>query len=98
MIANMWNEKGWIKETDPNKLKNKFSELLALSGFDILNFQEHYFNPIGWTGLWLLGESHFAIHTFPEEKKSYIELSSCNESYFIYFCAQIQDELKKFKK
>jgi len=85
MIAQMWNKNGRIKETDPTKLKNQFSEILSLSGFDILNFQDHYFTPIGWTGLWLLGESHFAIHTFPEEKKSYIELSSCNEDYFLYF-------------
>lgn len=85
----MWNKSGWVKEIDPSNLKNQYSELLALSGFDILNFQEHYFNPIGWTGLWLLGESHFAIHTFPEDKKSYIEISSCNEEYYVYFISQL---------
>lgn len=85
MNAKMWNKSVWINEVDPVILKNKFSDLLSLSGFEILNFQEHYFTPIGWTGLWLLGESHFAIHTFPEENKSYIEISSCNEEYFIYF-------------
>lgn len=87
MEAKIWNKNGWVNEIDPKKLKNTFSELLGLSGFDILNFQEHFFTPVGWTGLWLLGESHFAIHTFPEEKKSYIELSSCNEDYFLYFVA-----------
>ena len=89
MKAQIWNKNGWVNEIDPTKLKNTFSELLGLSGFDILNFQEHYFNPIGWTGLWLLGESHFAIHTFPESNKSYIELSSCNEEYFIFFISQL---------
>lgn len=87
MEAKIWNKNGWVNEIDPTKLKNTFSELLVLSRFDILNFQEHYFEPIGWTGLWLLGESHFAIHTFPEEKKSYIEISSCNVDYFLYFVA-----------
>lgn len=87
MEAKIWNKNGWVNEIDPTKLKNTFSELLGLSGFDILNFQEHYFEPIGWTGLWLLGESHFAIHTFPEEQKSYIELSSCNEDYYLHFTA-----------
>ena len=87
MKAQIWNKSGWVNEIDPTKLKNQYSELLALSGFDILNFQEYYFNPIGWTGLWLIGESHLAIHTCPEEKKSYIELSSCNEEYFLYFVA-----------
>jgi len=87
MEAKIWNKNGWVKETDPAKLKNTFNELLTLSGFNILNFQEHYFEPQGYTALWLLGECHLAIHTFPEEQKSYIELSSCNEAYFLYFTA-----------
>ncbi len=87
MKAKIYNISKWIKETDPNKLKNDYSDLLVLSGFDILNFQEHYFKPAGYTALWLLGESHLAIHTFPEENKSYIELSSCTESYYNYFGA-----------
>jgi len=89
MKAEIYNVSGWVKETDPTKLKNVYSDLLGLSGFDILNFQDYYFNPIGWTGLWLLGESHFAIHTFPEEEKSYIELSSCNEDYYNYFVSNL---------
>ncbi len=85
MKAKIYNTSRWIKETDPEKLKNIYERLLVLSGFGILNFQEYYFDPIGWTGLWLLGESHLAIHTFPEEGKSYIELSSCNIDYYNYF-------------
>ena len=87
MEAKIWNKNGWLKETNPTNLKNNFSDLLGLSGFEILNFIEHYFEPQGYTALWLLGESHLAIHTFPEEQKSYIELSSCNEDYFWYFVA-----------
>jgi S-adenosylmethionine/arginine decarboxylase-like enzyme len=90
MKAEIYNINGWVNETDSERLKTIYSELLGLSGFDILNFQEHNFSPIGWTGLWLLGESHFAIHTFPEEKKSYIELSSCNEEYYNFFKSNIQ--------
>lgn len=90
MKAEIYNISGWVAETDPTKLKNTYGELLVLSGFEILNFQEHYFNPIGWTGLWLLGESHFAIHTFPEECKSYIELSSCNYNYYCYIKKRLE--------
>ena len=91
MKAQMWNKNGWIKEVDPSSVKNKFSELLSMAGFDILNFQEHYFEPQGYTALWLLGESHFAIHTFPEDDKSYVELSSCNEDYYIFFISQLSN-------
>ncbi len=90
MKAKIWNKSGWIREIDPFKLREKYAELLYLSKFDVINFQEHYFRPTGWTGLWLLGESHLAIHTFPEENRSYIELSSCNEEYFIYFTENIE--------
>lgn len=89
MKAKIYNYSGWIKETEPTTLKNKFSDLLYDSKFDVLNFLEHYFEPEGYTALWLLGESHFAIHTFPEENKTYIELSSCNELKHIYFIENI---------
>jgi len=70
MKAEIYNINGWVKEVDPIKLRNDYSELLGLSGFDILNFQEHFFDPIGWTGLWLLAESHFAIHTSRKKIKA----------------------------
>ena len=89
MEAKIYNIRTWIKEINPEKLKNNYSDLLGLSKFDILNFQEHYFEPEGYTALWLLGESHLAIHTFPEENKSYIELSSCNLEYYEFFKANI---------
>lgn len=89
MKAKIWNDKKWIKEVNPETLRNKFSDLLYDSGFSVLNFQEHYFEPKGYTALWLLGESHFAIHTFPEENKTYIELSSCNKEKHIYFINNI---------
>ena len=89
MKAKIFNYSKWIKETNPAQLKEKFDKLLKDSEFNVLNFQEHHFEPEGWTGLWLLAESHFAIHTFPEEGKSYIELSSCNETKHIYFMKNI---------
>ena len=46
---------------------------------------EHYFEVQGYTALWLLSESHFALHTFPEEHKMYIEISSCVKEYYDKF-------------
>lgn len=59
--------------------------MLKTSGFGIIGFMEHFFEPQGYTGLWLISESHFAIHTFPEENKTYIELSSCNKEMYDQF-------------
>jgi len=85
MKAEIFNISGWINSVDELVIKSYFDKLLEKSGFTILNYQSHQFKPIGFTGLWLLSESHFAVHTFPEEQKSYIELSSCNFEFYKKF-------------
>ena len=87
----MFNHSGWVSETDPFKLRTTYKELLEDSGFGILSFMEYSFEPQGYTAIWLLSESHFAIHTFPEESKSYIELSSCIEDQYRKFM-QLSDQ------
>ena len=77
--ANIFNHQFWVNITDPELLKNSFKNHLKKSNFTILKFNEHYFEQQGYTCFWLLGESHLAIHTFPESNKSYVELSSCNK-------------------
>ncbi len=85
MEAKIWNHNEWIDETDPERLKATFEDVLQKSGFTVLNFMEHHFEPQGYSALWLLAESHFAVHTFPECGKTYIELSSCNLKDFEQF-------------
>lgn len=86
MLAKIWNFNRWIEETDPAKLKSYFDKVVENAGFHVLDSIEHLFVPYGYTKLYLLAESHFAIHTFPEEGKTYIELSSCNKQMFDRFC------------
>ncbi len=88
----MFNYQNWIEETNPFELRSRYNELLKESGFGVLSFVEYNFEPEGYTALWLLSESHFAIHTFPEEGKSYIELSSCIEKQYIKFM-ELESEL-----
>lgn len=85
MIAKMNKWSGWISETDPTVLDNTYRKRLLDAGFKIVNECEHHFKPYGYTKLYLLAESHFAIHTFPEEGKTYIELSSCVDKQFNRF-------------
>jgi S-adenosylmethionine/arginine decarboxylase-like enzyme len=85
MKAQMFNYNEWIDEVDPFILRSKYNEILKNSGFGILSFVEYGFEPFGYTALWLLSESHFALHTFPEENKTYIELSSCIEKQYNMF-------------
>lgn len=77
MKAELYNYKAWVAESTPQALKELGNDLLEACKFEVLGFMEHHFQPQGYTCLWLLGESHLAIHTYPEHSKSYIELTSC---------------------
>lgn len=77
MKAAIYNRSCWIYEVSDTNFTSALDHILLESGFEILNEVEHFFLPVGYTKIWLLGESHCAIHTFPEEHVVYLELSSC---------------------
>lgn len=77
MKAELFNFKCWINTSDSEELKSKLEVFLGKSEFTILGFIDHQFSPQGYTCVWLLAESHLAVHTYPEHGKSYIELTSC---------------------
>lgn len=79
----------------PETLYHLYKTILQECGFNICGIIEKYFEPHGYTALFLLSESHFAIHTFPEENKVYIELSSCIDKpfeKFIRVCANTESK------
>lgn len=98
MDAKIWNFSGWIKETDKDKINTTFDTLLVKAGFGVLNKIEQDFEPQGFTALWLLAESHFAVHTFPENGNSYIELSSCNEEKQKTFLTILDFEIYQYQE
>ena len=83
--AKMNNFSCWVEETDSDTLMDYFGKMLVDSGFNVLDIAVHYFRPQGFTALFLLSESHFAIHTFPERNKTYLELTSCVEVPYYNF-------------
>ena len=82
MEAQMFNYKVWVNNCNPTELFDYFMTELNNAGFGVLDVIEKHFNPQGYTALFLLSESHLAIHTFPEHGKSYIELTSCIDKPF----------------
>jgi len=85
MKAQMFNDQRWlhsgsiIDNGSPDGIRAVFDDILKRSGFSVVNYMEHRFQPHGFTAIWLLAESHLAIHTFPEEELVYVEMSSCVE-------------------
>ena len=91
MKAIMYNYNTWIKYRKEEELIEILENMLTSSGFNVINKVEHYFEKQGYTGLWLLSESHFAIHTFPEEDKIYLEISSCVKEYYDNFLIKLEN-------
>lgn len=102
MKAQMFNHRCWISDIsdhsathDPHYIRNTFDDILKNAGFTVLSFTEHMFDPHGYTALWLLGESHLAIHTFPEENKFYVEMSSCVSIPYINYVDAVHTLFQK---
>nr|DAT84638.1 MAG TPA: S-adenosylmethionine decarboxylase [Caudoviricetes sp.] len=87
MKATMYNISFWkeLNNKSNQELMDEYKEKLSNCGFGICGEIEKAFTPQGYTMLILLSESHFAIHTFPEENTYYIELSSCVKDPFLNF-------------
>lgn len=85
MKAKIWNKSYWIGETRADVLYSNYEKMLKDAGFCIFGALQKCFYPQGYTCIFLLGESHFAVHTFPEHGKTYVELSSCNEEKYNAF-------------
>lgn len=86
MKPKIYQFSAWIKPVDihgkqivDTDLELMLSGMIGLSGHTVLDYTRHAFTPQGLTSLWLLAESHMALHTWPEEGLAYVQLSSCNE-------------------
>lgn len=74
----IYHYQAWLAYQDPAQVTPILEQMLQNAGYRIVGFTEHHFSPQGYTCLWLLAESHLALHTFPEEGRSYLELSGCS--------------------
>ena len=65
---------------DPIRVWQAFLEAVNRThGVTILGTTHHTFPGGGLTGLVVLGESHAAIHTWPEDRRAFVELVTCGD-------------------
>ena len=88
----MFNWRDWVANTDSKELRKVFDYCLKKAGYKVLGVKEFQFEPFGYSAIYLLSDSHFAVHTFPEEDKTYVELSSCIEGKQRAFMSLIQSK------
>ncbi|MCR8560418.1 S-adenosylmethionine decarboxylase [Mucilaginibacter sp. BJC16-A38] len=96
MEAVIFNRACWIFDLCADDIVKELELMLIQAEFSILNSTDHVFSPQGYTKIWLLAESHFAIHTFPEQNAFYLELSSCIESKAKFFWIKFQKWTEKY--
>lgn len=66
-----------MKLASVNPVKTMMDEILAVTGLTVLKEAYNQFAPHGVTGVYLLAESHFSIHTWPENSYAAFDLFSC---------------------
>ena len=90
MDGSMWVSMWYTSTTDVSVLMSELEVVLKNSTFSILGEEEYHFDPQGFTKLFLLAESHLAIHTWPEKDVAWIELASCIEDKYHIFVETIK--------
>ncbi len=64
---------------DVERLAEVMHEAVLQTGATVLDSVEYVFPPDGLTMVFLLGESHASIHTYPEHKACFVDLFTCGD-------------------
>ena len=65
---------------DSDKVRHIFLRAARISRAHIVDSFFHKFNPHGVSGIIVISESHFAIHTWPEYEYAALDLFSCSKN------------------
>jgi S-adenosylmethionine decarboxylase len=68
------------KLNDLGKLKELLQEAVRVSGATALETSFHQFAPQGVSGVVIIAESHFTIHTWPEYGYAALDIFTCGQS------------------
>ena len=56
-------------------------EIVQELDLHVVAHASHQFQPVGYTHAFVLSESHFTIHTYPEYQSCYIDIFCCNPNF-----------------
>jgi S-adenosylmethionine decarboxylase len=68
------------KLNDLKKVERVLGEAVRISGATALKASFHQFEPQGVSGVIIIAESHFTIHTWPEYGYAALDIFTCGES------------------
>ncbi|NUP09339.1 MAG: adenosylmethionine decarboxylase [Polyangiaceae bacterium] len=64
---------------DEAAIKAALERAIEAGGFTLYDLRLVRFSPQGITGAAIVGESHLTIHTWPEERKLFVDVASCGD-------------------
>ena len=62
-------------------IQKAFEEAAHVSEATVLNSFYHQFDPIGVSGIVLIAESHFSLHTWPEDNYVAFDILTCGTMF-----------------
>jgi len=64
-------------------------EIVRELNLQVVSQTGHQFPPIGYTYAYVLSESHFTIHTYPELQSCYLDLFCCHPHFDPLYAIQL---------
>lgn len=64
---------------DKDRLRQLMDDICQTYEFTVLHRLTHQFEPQGCSIIYLLAESHFTLHTFPERAYAAVDLYTCRQ-------------------
>jgi S-adenosylmethionine/arginine decarboxylase-like enzyme len=98
MVADFKNIQNVKLLNNPAEITKLCKKICSDHQFTILEESQHIFKPQGFTLCFILSESHFIVHTYPERQFLSLDLYTCrqyknNETYeniFIFLVSELQ--------
>ncbi len=89
--------------TSISKIRNIMVNAGKIGNFNVVKKCFHQFKPYGVSGVLVLKESHFTIHTWPEHKYAAVDIFLCDtninvENVVKYLCDVFSTNNYKIKK
>lgn len=80
------------KLTHVDTVRELMMRIVEGAGFSAVGEKFHQFEPVGVTGIVLLSESHFSIHTWPERGLATADIFSCSGKESAYKALELLRE------
>lgn len=89
VIMNVYDIHDKLLLTKLENGKSLSDQLINALQLNVVGTASHQFEPEGYTLLYLLSESHYSIHTYPEYHSCYIDIFCCNKDFQPKYAVEI---------